>query len=222
MQLLPVAIDLDRALVTSRRTSSPNSGGTTFCWLWCVFTSLTCSTSWTSRRSNVLILGLSSSEARSCTYYSRNGHSQLRIGGENLCLYAATQTRPSIYQESSHWRRFIHTILSNIPGLASICLPIPSKDKTGGLCSVLKLINPKHLILRDSNAWRNQGVSNVIDVLMTSVWSNLVRVPLDMFCFPHVLIVLLRFHTNILMMNICGSITFLGPVTVHVICALQI
>ena len=30
MQLLLVAIDLDRALVTSRRTSSPNSGGTTF------------------------------------------------------------------------------------------------------------------------------------------------------------------------------------------------
>ena len=110
--------------------------------------------------------------------------------------------------------RFTHTILSNIPGLAfisvSLNIPTPSKDKACGLCSGLKLINPKHLILRDSKVLRNQGVSNVINVLiecMTSVWSNLVRVPLDMFCFTHVLTVLIRFHTNILMMNICGSIT---------------
>jgi hypothetical protein len=119
--------------------------------------------------------------------------------------------------------RPIHTILSNIPGLAFICvsLNIPSKNKAGGLCSGLKLINPKHLILRDPKALGNQGVINVVDVLiecMTSVWSNLVGVPLDMFCFPHVLTVLLRFHTIIRMMNICGSIRFLAPFdTAHVI-----
>ena len=84
--------------------------------------------------------------------------------------------------------RFIHSILSNMSGLAfiSVSLDIPSKDKAGGLCSGLKLINPKHLILRDSKVLGNQGVINVIDVLiecMTSVWSNLVRVPLDMFLF---------------------------------------
>ena len=123
--------------------------------------------------------------------------------------------------------RFIHSILSNMSGLAfiSVSLDIPSKDKAGGLCSGLKLINPKHLILRDSKVLGNQGVINVIDVLiecMTSVWSNLVRVPLDMFCFTHVLTVLIRFHTNILMMNMCGYITFLGPINAHVIRALQI
>jgi len=84
--------------------------------------------------------------------------------------------------------RSIHTILSNIPGLVSICisLDIPSKRKADGLCSGLKLINPKHLILRDSKVLGNQGVSNVVDVLiecMTSAWSNLVSAPLDMLCF---------------------------------------
>jgi F-box-like len=56
----------------------------------------------------------------------------------------------------------IHIILSKIP----------SKQKAGGLCSGLKFINPKHVVLRDSQVLRNQGVSNVIDVLiecMTSV-----------------------------------------------------
>jgi hypothetical protein len=86
--------------------------------------------------------------------------------------------------------RPIHTILSNIPRLAFICvsLSIPSKSKAGGLCRGLKLINPTHVVLRDSKVLGNQGVSNVVDVLiecMTSVWSNLVGVPLDMFCFPH-------------------------------------
>jgi F-box-like len=78
----------------------------------------------------------------------------------------------------------IHIILSKIPGLAFICvsLNIPSKQKAGGLCSGLKFINPKHVVLRDSQVLGNQGVSNVIDVLiecMTSVWSNLVGVPLE-------------------------------------------
>ena len=77
----------------------------------------------------------------------------------------------------------IHTILSNIPKLAfiSVSLDIPSENKADGLCSGLKLINPKHLILHDSDILSNQEVSNVVDVLiecMTSVWSNLVGVPL--------------------------------------------
>ena len=121
------AWQLDHALVTPRRTSSPNSGGTTFCWLWYIFTSLTCSTSWKSRRSNVLILGLSSLEARSCTYNSRNGHSELRIGGENLCLYTETQTCRSIYQEASHRRRiwavYSHNSLEYPWTSVYLCLP---------------------------------------------------------------------------------------------------
>jgi hypothetical protein len=122
---------------------------------------------------------------------------------------------------------FIHTILSNISGLVFICvsLNIPSENKAGSLCSGLKLINPKHVTLRDSKVLANQGViSNVVDVLivcmhMTSVWSNLVRVPLV--CFLHVLTVLIRFYTIIRMMNICGSIRisrFLATLdTAHVI-----
>jgi hypothetical protein len=108
--------------------------------------------------------------------------------------------------------RSIQTILSNIPRLAFICvsLSIPSKRKVGSLCRGLKLINPTHVILRDPKVLANQGIYNVVDVLiecMTSVWSNLVGVPLDMFCFTHVLTVLIRFHTIIRMMNIinCGS-----------------
>jgi hypothetical protein len=122
--------------------------------------------------------------------------------------------------------RPIHTILSNIPGLAfiSVSLNIPSKQKARGLCSGLKLINPKHVILRDSKGLGNQGVSNAVDVLierMTSVWSNLVGVPLDRFCFPHVLTVLIRFHTIIRMVNVCGSVRLLAPLdTAHVIRAL--
>ena len=100
----------------------------------------------------------------------------------------------------------IHTILSKIPGLIFICvsLDIRSKQKAGGLCGGLKFINPKHVVLRDSKALYYQEVSNVIDVLiecMTPVWSNLVGVPLDMFCFPHVLTVLIRFHTIIRMIS---------------------
>jgi hypothetical protein len=102
----------------------------------------------------------------------------------------------------------VQTILSNIPGLAFICvsLNIPATQTTGSLCRGLKLINPKHVILRDPKVLGNQRVSNV--ECMTSVWSNLVGVPLDMFCFPRVLTVLIRFHTIIRMMNIfiCGSI----------------
>ena len=81
-----------------------------------------------------------------------------------------------------------HIILSKIPGLTFICvsLDIRSKQKAGGLCSGLKLINPKHVVVRDSKILGNRGVSNVVDVLiecMTSVWSNLVGVLLDIFCF---------------------------------------
>ena len=230
MQLLLVAIDLDRALVTSRRTSSPNSGGTTSTFVDYGVLShrspaqllerraeATSLSSVCRRRRRVLVPTIletvilnSELEAKTFVYMLRLKHVRPYI--KNLRIEGGLFTQFS--------RISLDSRLS-----VSLNVLIPSKDKTSGLCSVLKLINPKHLILRDSNALRNQGVSNVIDVLiecMTSVWSNLVRVPLDMFCFPHVLIVLLRFHTNILMMNICGSITFLGPVTVHVICALQI
>ena len=88
----------------------------------------------------------------------------------------------------------IQIILSKIPGLVFICvsLDISSEQEADGLCSGLKFINPKHVVLRDSEVLCNQGISNVIDVLiecMTSVWSNLVGVPLDMFRFfptcPH-------------------------------------
>ena len=45
----------------------------------------------------------------------------------------------------------IHIILSRIPGLTFICvsLDIRSKQKAGGLCSGLKFINPKYVVLRD-------------------------------------------------------------------------
>ena len=85
----------------------------------------------------------------------------------------------------------IHKILSKIPGLMflSVSLDISSKQEAGGLCNGLKFINPKHVVLRDSTALYNQGVFNVIDVLiecMTTVWSNLVGVPPDMFStYPH-------------------------------------
>ena len=120
----------------------------------------------------------------------------------------------------------IHVILSKIPGLTfiNVSLDILSKQKAGGLCSSLKFINPKHVVLRDSKILGNQGVSNVIDVLiecMTSVWSNPVGVPLDMFCFPHVLTVLIRFHTIIRMMIIWACIRFPPPLeTAHVVRAL--
>ena len=73
----------------------------------------------------------------------------------------------------------IHKILSKVRGLAfiSVSLDITSKQKADGLCSGLKLINPTHVVLRDSKFLGNQGVNNVVDVLiecMTSVWSNLV------------------------------------------------
>jgi hypothetical protein len=127
----------------------------------------------------------------------------------------------------------IHTILSNTPGLAFICVSfnIPSKGKAGGLCRGLKLINPRHVILLDSEVkiLCNQGVSDLVVVLiecMTSVWSNLVGVFLDtMFCFPHVLTVLIRFHTIIRMKNIgvTGTISWVVPFnTAHVIRALQL
>jgi hypothetical protein len=125
----------------------------------------------------------------------------------------------------------IYTILSNIPGLAFICVyfNIPSKGKAGGLCRGLKLINPRHVILLDAEdeVLDNQGVENVVNVLiecMTSVWSNMVGVPLDMFFF-HVLTVLIRFHTIIRMMNIGvgGKIAFLTTLkTSDVIRALQL
>ena len=75
----------------------------------------------------------------------------------------------------------IYKILSNTPGLAFICVSfnIPSIGKAGGLCRGLKLINPRHVILLDSENkfLGNQGVYDVAAVLimcMTSIWSNLV------------------------------------------------
>jgi hypothetical protein len=125
----------------------------------------------------------------------------------------------------------IFTILSNTPGLAFIFVSFNIKRKAGCLCRGLRRINPRHVILLDSadKVLCNQSVSGVVDVLiecMTSVWSNLVGVPLDMFCFSHVLTVIIRFHTIIRMMNIflSGTISFLvDPLKpAHVVCALQL
>ena len=128
----------------------------------------------------------------------------------------------------------IYKILSNTSGLAFICVSfnIPSKGKAGGLCRGLKLINPRHVILLDSEDkfLGNQGVYDVAAVLivcMTSVWSNLVGYIYIYFCFQHdpSTTILIRFHTIIRMMNISlgGTITFLALLkTAHVRRALQL
>ena len=72
--------------------------------------------------------------------------------------------------------------------LIYISFDIPSKKKVVGLCRGLKLINrfnPRHVILLDSEqGLHNQGVDNVVLIeCMTSVWSIVAGVPLDMFCF---------------------------------------